>query len=167
MGPTALLPLRRKWCSGFLSPWSGSNPRTLGPVARTLTTSPPRSPPILSQVISVLHTILLVAFFLVKSVVYSIRVLTVSILKLAWCKMHHNDRPSGIYCSVIDNSILPVIDTNIANSRECIFQRNKSKQLTLFFFRSGSHVSLNDRRNNITDLYFQNNREKKWYGIAT
>jgi hypothetical protein len=49
MGPTALLPLRRKWCSGFLSPFkihrprSGSNPRTLGPVASTLTTSPPRS----------------------------------------------------------------------------------------------------------------------------
>jgi hypothetical protein len=49
MGPTALLPLRRKWCSGFLSPLkihrprSGSNPRTLGPVASTLTTSPPRS----------------------------------------------------------------------------------------------------------------------------
>jgi hypothetical protein len=41
---------RRKWCSGFLSPlkihWprtSTSNPRTLGPVASTLTTSPPRS----------------------------------------------------------------------------------------------------------------------------
>jgi hypothetical protein len=40
---------RRKWCSGFLSPLkthrprSGSNPRTLGPVASTLTTSPPRS----------------------------------------------------------------------------------------------------------------------------
>jgi hypothetical protein len=49
MGPTALLPLRRKWCSGFLSPLkiqrprSGLNPRTLGPVASTLTTSPPRS----------------------------------------------------------------------------------------------------------------------------
>jgi hypothetical protein len=42
-----LLPLRRKWCSGFLSPLkihrSGSNPRTLAPVASTLTTSPPRS----------------------------------------------------------------------------------------------------------------------------
>jgi hypothetical protein len=43
MGPTALLPLQRKWCSGFLSPLkihrprSGSNPRTLGPVASTLT----------------------------------------------------------------------------------------------------------------------------------
>jgi hypothetical protein len=41
--------LRRKQCSGFLSPLkihrprSGSNPRTLGPVASTLTTSPPRS----------------------------------------------------------------------------------------------------------------------------
>jgi hypothetical protein len=49
MGPTALLPLRRKWCSGFLSPLkihrprSGSNPRTLGPVASTLITSPPRA----------------------------------------------------------------------------------------------------------------------------
>jgi hypothetical protein len=49
MGPTASLPLQRKWCSGFLSPLkihrprSGSNPRTLGPVASTLTTSPPRS----------------------------------------------------------------------------------------------------------------------------
>jgi hypothetical protein len=49
MGPTALLPLRRKWCSGILSPIkihrprSGSNPQTLGPVASTLTTSPPRS----------------------------------------------------------------------------------------------------------------------------
>jgi hypothetical protein len=44
----ALFPLRRKWCSGFLSslkihrPRSGSNPRTLGP-ASTQTTSPPRS----------------------------------------------------------------------------------------------------------------------------
>jgi hypothetical protein len=39
----------RKRCSGFLSPLkihrpgSGSNPRTLGPVASTLTTSPPRA----------------------------------------------------------------------------------------------------------------------------
>jgi hypothetical protein len=38
MGPTALLPLRRKLCYGFLSPLKihchrpGSNPRTLGPV---------------------------------------------------------------------------------------------------------------------------------------
>jgi hypothetical protein len=38
-GLTALLPLRRKACCGFLSPlkihrpWSGLNPRTLGPVA--------------------------------------------------------------------------------------------------------------------------------------
>jgi hypothetical protein len=42
------LPLRRKLCYGFLSPLKihrlrpGSNPRTLGPVASTLTTSPPR-----------------------------------------------------------------------------------------------------------------------------
>jgi hypothetical protein len=49
MGLTALLPLRKKWCSGFLSPLKihrprlESNPRTLGPVASTLTTSPPRS----------------------------------------------------------------------------------------------------------------------------
>jgi hypothetical protein len=48
MGPTALLLLRRKLCYGFLSPlkihWPrpGLNPRTLGPVASTLTTSPPR-----------------------------------------------------------------------------------------------------------------------------
>jgi hypothetical protein len=49
MGTTALLPLRRKLCYEFLSPlkihrpWSGSNPRTSGPVASTLTTSPPRA----------------------------------------------------------------------------------------------------------------------------
>jgi hypothetical protein len=49
MGPMALLPLRRKWCSGFLSPLkihrprSGLNQRNLGPVASTLTTSPPRT----------------------------------------------------------------------------------------------------------------------------
>jgi hypothetical protein len=48
MGPTALLPLRRKWCYGFLSPLKihrprpGLNPRTLGPVAST---RPPRTPP--------------------------------------------------------------------------------------------------------------------------
>jgi hypothetical protein len=42
MGPTALLPLRRKSCYGFLSPLriyrprTGLNPRTLGPVASTL-----------------------------------------------------------------------------------------------------------------------------------
>jgi hypothetical protein len=46
---TALLPLRRKLCYGFLSPLNihrprpGLNPRTLGPVASTLTTSPPRA----------------------------------------------------------------------------------------------------------------------------
>jgi hypothetical protein len=45
MGQTALLPLRRTLCSGFLSPLkihrprSGSNPRTLGPVASTLITT--------------------------------------------------------------------------------------------------------------------------------
>jgi hypothetical protein len=49
MGPTALLPLRRKWCHGFLSlleiyrPRSGLNQRTLGPKASTLTTTPPRT----------------------------------------------------------------------------------------------------------------------------
>jgi hypothetical protein len=43
----ALLPLQKKWCSRFLLPLkihrprSGSNPRTLGPVVNTLTTSPP------------------------------------------------------------------------------------------------------------------------------
>jgi hypothetical protein len=47
MGPTALLPLRRKLCYRFLSPLKihrprpGLNPQTLGPVASTLTTSPP------------------------------------------------------------------------------------------------------------------------------
>jgi hypothetical protein len=49
MGPTALLPLRRKLCYGFLSPLKihrprpGFNPQTLGPVASTLITSPPRA----------------------------------------------------------------------------------------------------------------------------
>jgi hypothetical protein len=47
VGPTALLPLRRKACCGFITlkihrPWPGLNPRTLGPVASTLTTRPPR-----------------------------------------------------------------------------------------------------------------------------
>jgi hypothetical protein len=43
----ALLPLRRESCCGFLSslrihrPRPGFNPRTLGPVASTLTTRPP------------------------------------------------------------------------------------------------------------------------------
>jgi hypothetical protein len=41
-------PSERKVCCGFLSPlknpspWSGSNPQTLGPVGRTLITTPPR-----------------------------------------------------------------------------------------------------------------------------
>jgi hypothetical protein len=48
MGPTALLPLRRKACYGFYHlkihrPRPGLNPRTLGPVASTLTTRPPRA----------------------------------------------------------------------------------------------------------------------------
>jgi hypothetical protein len=44
MGPTALLPLRRMLCYGFLSPLKinhprpGLNPRTLGPLASTITT---------------------------------------------------------------------------------------------------------------------------------
>jgi hypothetical protein len=43
MGPTALFPLRRKSCDGFLSPLKihrsrpGLNPRTLGPMASTIT----------------------------------------------------------------------------------------------------------------------------------
>jgi hypothetical protein len=41
MGLTALLPLRRKLCHP--RPRPGLNPRTLGPVASTLTTSPPRA----------------------------------------------------------------------------------------------------------------------------
>jgi hypothetical protein len=42
MGPTALLPFRRKSCFGFLlplkihRPWPGLNPRILGPMAITL-----------------------------------------------------------------------------------------------------------------------------------
>jgi hypothetical protein len=45
----AVNPLRRKWCYGFLSPLKihqprpELNPQTLGPVASTLTTSPPRA----------------------------------------------------------------------------------------------------------------------------
>jgi hypothetical protein len=48
MGTPALLPVRRKVCCGFLSPLKnpsprpGLNPRPLGPVASTLTTTPPR-----------------------------------------------------------------------------------------------------------------------------
>jgi hypothetical protein len=61
--------------------------------------------------------------------------------------------------SVIENSIIPVIDTNIADGRECIFRLNKSRQLALFV-RSGSYVSLKDRRNNVAEGYFQNNKEK-------
>jgi hypothetical protein len=43
--PTALLPLRRKWCSGFLSPLKihRLQPGSKCPVASTLTTSPPRA----------------------------------------------------------------------------------------------------------------------------
>jgi hypothetical protein len=49
MGPTALLPLRRKACCGLLSPLKihcprlSLNPRTLGPMARMLTTLNPRT----------------------------------------------------------------------------------------------------------------------------
>jgi hypothetical protein len=49
MGPTALLLLRRKSCYGFLSPlkihrpWPGLIRRTLGPMASTLITKPPRA----------------------------------------------------------------------------------------------------------------------------
>jgi hypothetical protein len=47
MGPLALLPIRRKVCCGFLSPLEvhclgRTNPQPLGPVASTLTTTPPR-----------------------------------------------------------------------------------------------------------------------------
>jgi hypothetical protein len=48
MGPTALLLLRRKSCYGFLSPLKidcpqlSLNPKTLGPLASTITTRPPR-----------------------------------------------------------------------------------------------------------------------------
>jgi len=42
MGPLALLPLRRKACCGFLSLRPGLNPRTLGPMASTLTITSPR-----------------------------------------------------------------------------------------------------------------------------
>jgi hypothetical protein len=49
MGPTALVPLRRKACCGFLSllkihcPRPGLNSWTLGPMTVTLTTRPPRA----------------------------------------------------------------------------------------------------------------------------
>jgi hypothetical protein len=55
MGPPALLPIRRKVCCGpFIaiknpSPRPGLNPRPVGPVASTLTTTPPRG---LDRVIS-------------------------------------------------------------------------------------------------------------------
>jgi hypothetical protein len=48
VGPPALLPIRRKMCCGLFialtnpSPWPGSNPRPLVPVASILTTTPPR-----------------------------------------------------------------------------------------------------------------------------
>jgi hypothetical protein len=48
-GPTALFPLRRKSCFGFLSPLKicyphpGLNPRSLVPVDSTITTRPPRT----------------------------------------------------------------------------------------------------------------------------
>jgi hypothetical protein len=49
MGPTALLPLRRKSRYGFVSPLKihrprpGMNPRTLGTMASTINTRPPRA----------------------------------------------------------------------------------------------------------------------------
>jgi hypothetical protein len=48
MGPTALIPLRMKACCGLLSPLQirprpGLNPRTLDPMATTLTITPPRT----------------------------------------------------------------------------------------------------------------------------
>jgi hypothetical protein len=49
MWPTALLSLRRKSCYGFLSPFKvhhprhGLNPRTLGRMASTVSTRPPRT----------------------------------------------------------------------------------------------------------------------------
>jgi hypothetical protein len=48
MGPPALLPIRKERVLRIFialknpSPMSGSNPRPLGPVASTLTTTPPR-----------------------------------------------------------------------------------------------------------------------------
>jgi hypothetical protein len=48
VGPTALLPLRRNSCYGYLSPLKihrprpGLNPRTSSPIASTITTRPPR-----------------------------------------------------------------------------------------------------------------------------
>jgi hypothetical protein len=47
MGPPDLLPLQRKSCCEFVSPLEihrpGLNPQTLGPIASTLTTIPPRT----------------------------------------------------------------------------------------------------------------------------
>jgi hypothetical protein len=49
MRPTALLPLQRKSCYGFLWPLKmncpGLNPRTLSPLASTITTRPPITTP--------------------------------------------------------------------------------------------------------------------------
>jgi hypothetical protein len=42
-GPTALFPLWRKACCEFLSPSAGLNPRTLGPMASTLSVTPLRT----------------------------------------------------------------------------------------------------------------------------
>jgi hypothetical protein len=53
MGPTAILPLWRKACCGFLSPLKinlpqpGLNSRTISPMASTLTITPPRTTRIL------------------------------------------------------------------------------------------------------------------------
>jgi hypothetical protein len=49
MGPTALIPFWRKSCCRFLFPLEilrarpSLNPQTLGPIARTLTLTPPRT----------------------------------------------------------------------------------------------------------------------------
>jgi hypothetical protein len=48
MGPAALLPIREERVLRIFialknpSPWPGSNPKPLGPVASTLTTTPPK-----------------------------------------------------------------------------------------------------------------------------
>jgi hypothetical protein len=48
IGPTALLPFRRKSCYGFVSPsnihclWPGLNQRIVGPMASTIITRPLR-----------------------------------------------------------------------------------------------------------------------------
>jgi hypothetical protein len=43
MGPTALLPLRKKECCRLYRPRPGLNPQGLGPVTSTLAITPPRT----------------------------------------------------------------------------------------------------------------------------